>query len=171
VLVTGAGPIGLLAALLGVQRGFDVHVLDRVEHGSKPQLVRELGATYHHGKLLEVGRDWDVVLECTGAPQLFFDAIESAAADGIVCLTGVSSGGHSVRIDSGALNRELVLENHVVFGSVNANRRHYQLGAAALAGAHRSWLRKLITRTLPFERWQDALRREADDVKTILAWT
>jgi threonine dehydrogenase-like Zn-dependent dehydrogenase len=29
VLVTGAGPIGLLAALLGVQRGLEVHVLDR----------------------------------------------------------------------------------------------------------------------------------------------
>ena len=29
VLVTGAGPIGLLAALIGAQRGLDVHVLDR----------------------------------------------------------------------------------------------------------------------------------------------
>ena len=47
VLVTGAGPIGLLAALLGKQRGLDVHVLDRVESGLKPDLVRALGATYH----------------------------------------------------------------------------------------------------------------------------
>ena len=30
VLVVGAGPIGLLAALIGVQQGADVHVLDRV---------------------------------------------------------------------------------------------------------------------------------------------
>ena len=30
VLVTGAGPVGLLAAMLGVQQGLDVHVLDRV---------------------------------------------------------------------------------------------------------------------------------------------
>jgi len=35
VLVTGAGPIGLLAALLGVQRGLDVHVLDQVSSGLK----------------------------------------------------------------------------------------------------------------------------------------
>jgi 2-polyprenyl-6-methoxyphenol hydroxylase-like FAD-dependent oxidoreductase len=35
VLVTGAGPIGLLAALLGIQRGLEVHVLDRVESGPK----------------------------------------------------------------------------------------------------------------------------------------
>src|SRR3954467_9347849 len=46
VLVTGAGPIGLLAALLGVQRGLDVHVLDRVTRGPKPGLVTSLGATY-----------------------------------------------------------------------------------------------------------------------------
>ena len=49
VLVTGAGPIGLLAALVGKQRGLEVHVLDRVESGPKPELVRALGATYHTG--------------------------------------------------------------------------------------------------------------------------
>src|SRR5688500_7429612 len=50
VLVTGAGPIGLLAALLGRQRGYDVTVLDRVREGPKPQIVRDLGATYHAGR-------------------------------------------------------------------------------------------------------------------------
>src|SRR5437870_1885188 len=33
VLVTGAGPIGLLAALIGRQRGLDVHVYDHNEAG------------------------------------------------------------------------------------------------------------------------------------------
>lgn len=33
VLITGAGPIGLLAALMGAQRGLEVHVLDRAEEG------------------------------------------------------------------------------------------------------------------------------------------
>ena len=50
VLVTGAGPIGLLAALVGSQHGLDVHVLDRAESGPKPDLVRALGATYHTGQ-------------------------------------------------------------------------------------------------------------------------
>ncbi len=49
VLITGAGPIGLLAALIGVQRGLDVHVLDQVTEGVKPDLVRDLGATLPHG--------------------------------------------------------------------------------------------------------------------------
>ena len=51
VLVTGAGPIGLLAALVGKQHGLEVHVLDRVESGLKPELVRALGATYHTGTI------------------------------------------------------------------------------------------------------------------------
>ena len=45
----GRGPIGLLAALLGVQRGLEVHVLDQVTSGLKPDLVAPLGASYHTG--------------------------------------------------------------------------------------------------------------------------
>src|SRR6185436_5356734 len=66
VLVTGAGPIGLLAALIGKQHGLDVHVLDRVDSGPKPELVRALGATYHTGSVADIGFEPDVVIECTG---------------------------------------------------------------------------------------------------------
>ena len=55
-LVTGAGPIGLLVALLGVQRGLEVHVLDRVSDGPKPDLVRDLGATCHTRTIAELSR-------------------------------------------------------------------------------------------------------------------
>ena len=50
-LVTGAGPVGLLAALIGQQRGYEMHVLDRHADGPKPKLARALGATYHNGDL------------------------------------------------------------------------------------------------------------------------
>ena len=65
-LVTGAGPIGLLAALIGVQHGLDVHVLDRVTDGTKPRLVGELGATYHAGSIADLDLEPDVVIECPG---------------------------------------------------------------------------------------------------------
>src|SRR5262249_57303258 len=93
VLVTGAGPIGLLAALLGVQRGLDVHVLDRIESGPKPELVRALGATYHAGAIGRVGFEPDILIECTGVGQVVADSIHAVGAGGIVCLTGVGSGG------------------------------------------------------------------------------
>src|SRR5512136_239352 len=74
-LVTGAGPIGLLAALLGTQRGLEVHVLDRVESGPKPDLVRALGATYHTGTVAGLGLQPDVIIECTGVGQVIADSI------------------------------------------------------------------------------------------------
>jgi glucose 1-dehydrogenase len=170
VLVTGAGPIGLLAALLGVQRGLHVDVLDRNTQGPKPALVRDLGARYHVGAVEDLCRHADIVLECTGAVSLLFDVIQTARSNGIVCLTGVSSRARMVHVDAGALNRDLVLENNVVFGTVNANRAHYEQAADALAKADRAWLSRLITRRTPLERWADALEREHSDVKRVITF-
>ena len=126
VMVTGAGPIGLLAALLGVQRGLEVHVLDRVTGGRKPDLVRGLGATYHHGTVAEAAAQAppDVVIEATGAGQVVIDVMRESSHYGIVCLTGLSTAGRTLPMDAGALNREIVLDNDVVVGSVNANLGH-----------------------------------------------
>jgi threonine dehydrogenase-like Zn-dependent dehydrogenase len=167
-LVTGAGPVGLLAALLGVQQGLEMHVFDRARDGAKPDLVRALGATYHTdlGALRP-----DVVMECTGAASVVLDVLGISAPDGIVCLAGVSSGGRSIKFDIGNLNRTLVLENHVVFGSVNANLRHYRAAAEALAKADKTWLSRLITRRVPLSRWQDALERRPNDIKLVLEFT
>jgi glucose 1-dehydrogenase len=87
---------------------------------------------------------------------------------GVVCLTGVSSGGHVIEIDEGALNRSMVLENVAVVGSVNANRRHYEAAAAALAKSDPKWLARVVSRRVPLERWADALNRNPDDVKVII---
>jgi threonine dehydrogenase-like Zn-dependent dehydrogenase len=168
VLVTGAGPIGLLAALMGVQRGLEVHVLDRVNDGPKPGLVRDLGATYHIGPVAELAKTADVVIECTGVGQLVFDIVEHTPPGSITCLTGISSGGRPIPVDAGSLNKSMVLENDVVFGSVNANRRHYEAGAAALAKADPKWLARLITRRVPPARWADALDRRPGDVKAVI---
>ncbi|MDP9418245.1 MAG: glucose 1-dehydrogenase [Actinomycetota bacterium] len=166
--VTGAGPIGLLAALLAVQRGLEVHVLDVVEEGPKPDLVQALGGTYHTKRLPELGFEADVIVECSGVPNVVLDAMGTSAHSGIVCLTGVSPTGRRLQIDAGALNRELVMENDAIFGSVNANRRHYEQGVAALVDADRRWLEQLITRRVPLDRFEEALERRPDDVKVVL---
>jgi glucose 1-dehydrogenase len=169
-LVTGAGPIGLLAALLGVQRGLEVHVLDRARGGPKPELVRSLGGHYHYSSVERVTADAppDVIIEATGVAGVIFDAIAHNAAAGIVCLTGVSPRGRSLTVDAGALNRDLVLENDVVFGSVNANLDHYALAAEALAKADRGWLERMISRRVPLEHFEEALEKRDDDVKVVL---
>ena len=169
VLVTGAGPIGLLAALLGRQRGLEVHVFDRITSGAKPERVRELGAQYHCGDLTML-RDLvpDVIMECTGATPVIADVVTRSAPSGIVCLTGISSGGHPIDLDLGDVNRRIVLENDAVFGSVNANRSHYEAAAEALAAADPRWLERLISRRVPLEEWRHAITRQPDDVKVVI---
>ncbi|WP_334172582.1 glucose 1-dehydrogenase [Sinomonas sp.] len=167
-VVTGAGPVGLLAALLGVQRGLEVHVFDRVEDGPKPDLVRSLGATYHTDTLTDSGILADVLLECTGVPSVVMEAITKHGLDAITCLTGVSSTGKELQVDVGGVNREAVLGNDVVFGSVNANRGHYEAAAEALKKADKEWLGRLITRRVPLEEYQQAFERQPTDVKVVL---
>ena len=171
VLVTGAGPIGLLAALLATQRGYQTYVVDLVTEGRKPEMVRRLGATYvHSGSLGEAAADADIVIECTGHVQMLLEAGPRNARYRITCLTGVSAAGAEATVDPGLLNRNMVLQNSVLFGSVNANRHHYELAAQALAQADPAWLADLITRDVPLDRWEDAYTRQPDDIKTILTF-
>jgi glucose 1-dehydrogenase len=166
--ITGAGPVGLLAALLGVQRGLEVHVFDRVTEGPKPALVADLGAIYHTDTLPESGLEADVLIECTGVPTVVLDVLTHSATDSVACLTGVSTVGSVLPLDVGGLNRKAVLRNDVVFGTVNANRRHYEAAVAAMAAADQGWLSRLITRRVPLSGYKDAFARRGDDVKVVL---
>jgi glucose 1-dehydrogenase len=165
VLITGAGPVGLMAALMGVQRGLEVHVMDRNESGRKPELVRELGATYHREfPAIEP----DIVIECTGSPAIIAQAVAGSAPGGIVCLTGLGGTQHTASFDVAKLNQSMVLENRVVFGTVNANLRHYHAAAEALSHASRAWLDRVITRRVPLGKWDAAYQKLEGDVKTVL---
>ena len=99
----------------------------------------------------------EAILEATGVGKLVFDAMDHLAPGGIVCLTGLSPAGGTLSVEAGSINRDLVLQNNVVLGSVNANRRHYRAAAEALAAADRSWLERLITRRVPLESYEEAL--------------
>jgi threonine dehydrogenase-like Zn-dependent dehydrogenase len=168
VLVVGAGPIGLLAALIGVQRGAEVHVLDRVTTGPKPALVEKMGATYHTGSIADLGLSPDIVVECTGVAPLIQQACGAVASGGIVCLTGVGGPSTSTAGQASSLATEAVLKNLVLFGSVNANRRHYYRAAKVLARADRAWLEQLLTRRVQPDDVDEALDRRPDDIKVVM---
>lgn len=170
VLITGAGPVGLLAMMIGLQRNLDVHVYDSATEGITPALARDAGATYHVPPFDDVPRDFDIIIECTGAAPIATVAAAHTKSDGIVCLLGVVGHHTPVTVDGAAFNDTLVLGNRVVFGSVNANRRHFELARDALLAADRAWLARLITRRVPFDRWADAFRKGPDDIKTVIVF-
>jgi threonine dehydrogenase-like Zn-dependent dehydrogenase len=170
VLVTGAGPIGLLAAMIGARKGLDVHIYDHNEEGPKPKLAADLGAAYHFTGMAEAvaKAEPDIVIEATGVPSLVFGAIGATGSFGITCLTGVSPPGRKIEVDAGGVNRDIVLENVVVFGTVNANLGHYATAAQYLAEADRDWLRRIITRRVPMRRFKDAFHGQPDDIKVVV---
>ena len=172
VLVLGAGPIGLLAALLSVRRGHETHVYDRASSGLKPELVHALGAAYHRAGpsgVAEVGARPSIVIDCTGVPGLALGVIEHCAPQMIVCLIGLPEGESGPDgFDPAPLIRTLVRRNGVLFGTVNAGRRHFEAASAALADTDRAWLDGLITRRVPLSSWMQALQPRAEDVKVVV---
>jgi threonine dehydrogenase-like Zn-dependent dehydrogenase len=167
-LVTGAGPIGLMACLLGVQRGYEVHAVDLAKDGPKRDLVEDLGGRYHAG---EADVDVDVVIECTGHGAVGRAAGRRLASGGIMCLTGIMNLGPTLDVDATTLNRNMVLHNQLIFGTVNAGRRHWEQAAVALAAADPGWLGRLITRRVPLTSWTEALGRQPDDIKVVVDLT
>ena len=119
----------------------------------------ELGGTFHLGSLADLDAlKPDILMECTGAPSVVRDAFGHTASGGIVCLVGVSAPGHDLDIDIGGLNRTMVLDNDTVFGSVNANRKHYQDAVATLA-ARRQALARQTDHAARAGRAMDAIDR------------
>src|SRR5262249_56381075 len=142
--------------------------LRRNRGARKGATVRDRGGIYHNAAKPPGRPAPDVLRECPGPPAVICGSLGAAAAAGIVCLTGVTEPGKRFDLDIGGLNRTLVLDNSAVFGTVNANRRHYELAAQALARADKSLLPRLITRRVPLERWSEALEHRRGGIKGII---
>lgn len=177
-VVLGAGPIGLLAGMLLSLEGIEVHFYDATERGIKSDLAEASGANYiwagerklSHELVAEIGAV-DIVVEATGYSPLAFDAMDMVAPNGVVCLTGVSGGSRKLEVSADHLNLEMVLSNKVVFGTVNANRRHFDSGVRHLLEIEARWpglLSRMITRRLPLTEFARAFERSPDHVKSIV---
>jgi len=177
-VVLGAGTIGLLAGMLLRLGGLEVHIYNRSEQKIKRDLTESIGANYVLAGAHPLGHELeseigpvDIVVEATGFSPLAFDAMDMVGPNGIVCLTGVSGGSRTLQIAADHLNLEMVLMNKVVFGTVNANRRHFESGVGHLREIEARWpgvLWRMITRRFPIERFSEALQRSSQDVKTVI---
>ncbi|MFQ6030279.1 MAG: glucose 1-dehydrogenase [Dehalococcoidia bacterium] len=179
-LVLGAGPLGLLATALLRNMGLETYTVARApaDAGSlRQQLLAELGATYlssreHpiHQLGSELGRI-DLIFEATGHSGVVFDAMQALGVNGVMCLTGVTGGDALREIPADKINLEMVLGNKVVFGSVNANRRYFELGVGHMGEIRHKWpglLERFFTQRLSIEEFEKGLHRPKDDIKTVV---
>jgi threonine dehydrogenase-like Zn-dependent dehydrogenase len=177
-VVLGAGQIGILATILLRLRGLEVHVYAKAPPDSlQGRILGSLGATYQcvddhpvMGIRDELGQI-DFILEATGNSSVAFEAMPQVGNNGVLCLTGVSAGNRSIRIPADVINLQMVLGNRVAFGSVNANRRYFEMGVQHFQQAQQQWpgiFERLLTRRVPFDDFKSALDRRPEDIKTLL---
>jgi glucose 1-dehydrogenase len=161
-MVLGAGPIGLLAASVLRLRGLRTVVIGRDDSASiNAQLATQLGAEYlsvANRRLPDVPKETgnpDIVIEATGVSSVGFDAMEILGRNGVLCLLSVTGGDTMTAEPTDLINQRLVLGNQVVFGSVNANPRHFKQGVKDFVTINKKWpgvMSKLLTNKIP---WQD----------------
>ena len=177
-VVLGAGPIGILATILLRLKGLEVHVYAKTSSDSlQAAVVQSLGAVYESvdqhpidGMRDELGQI-DFILEGTGNSGVAFQAMAALGINGVLCLTGVSGGDRTIQIPSDAINLQMVLGNRLVFGSVNANRRYFEMGVRHFEEAEQRWpgiFKRLLTRRAAFDDFKAALDRRPEDIKTLL---
>jgi threonine dehydrogenase-like Zn-dependent dehydrogenase len=160
-LILGAGPIGLLGAMVLVADGFETVVYSRDSEESKQaELVRSLGARYESSartsfeSLAKDSGEFDVVLEAVGFAPLMMAATQLLKPNGVVALTGVPPEAATAELNAGRALRNLVLRNEAIFGTVNAGRKDHLSAIQHLEQfmvLFPESVRKLITHRVPLD--------------------
>jgi len=157
-LVIGAGAIGLLSTLVLRLEGIDVWTAS-LERSN--ELVEASGAHYvstGDTKLSELGR-FDLVVEAAGNAQLMADSLGLLRRSGVACLLGIDPRKQTVEIDGPTLALDTILENRVLFGSVNAHRQDWLAAVDALDRARERWpdaLEAFVGLRVPLDRFAEA---------------
>lgn len=180
-LVAGLGPIGLLAAMVLRLRGAEVYGLDIADpQNARVQWLNSIGGQYIDSRHVATDTiddtigEMDLIVEAAGVTSLAFNLIDALAMNGAYVLTGIPGAERPFEFSGAELMRQLVLDNQVMVGSVNAARDHFQMAVEDLQSAQRCWgdlLGQLITQKVPYTDFTAALtRRSKDDIKVIIEW-
>jgi len=178
-VVLGAGPVGLLGAMVLANEGFQTFVYSQEpKPGPKSSLVESIGATYVSGKdasleqLAALVGNVDLVYEATGAAAVSFQLMELLGTNGVFIFTGVPGRKAPIELDAERIMRNLVLKNQIVYGTVNANRDAFESAIADLQVFTRKWpqaVRALITKRYSMEQHRDLLLGRAGGIKNVIS--
>jgi glucose 1-dehydrogenase len=176
-IVAGGGPVGILAAVKLRLHGLDVTVVERQHKPEKEALLARIGAGYAATSVTPLAtvaaraKRIDVVVEATGNAAVAFESLQLVGANGAVILTSVTGAMSSLDVPADVINKKLVLDNILVFGTVNAKSDDFRQGIADLADAERRWpafLGALITRRVPLADAARALPHDPSQIKTVV---
>lgn len=179
-VVLGAGPVGLLGALALLARGFDTWVYSREPPaGAKARWVESVAAHYVSSAvtppaaLAEHLGNIDLVYEATGAASVSFEVLKALGVNGVFVFTGVPGRRWPIEVDAGVIMRNLVLDNQLVFGTVNAGPDAFEAAIDDLGTFDQRWpapLRSLITGRHPPEDVEGLLLGPRRGIKQVVAF-
>ena len=170
-LVIGAGAIGLLTTYL--LRLADVEVWT-VSLEPESELVEQSGARYastQDNDLSELGM-FDLVIEAAGNAQMMAKTLGLLRRSGVACLLGIDPRDQKVELDGRVLGLDTILENRVLFGSVNAHREDWLAAVADLDRARERWpeaLEQFVTLRVPLDRFSEAFEHRAGKATLVLS--
>jgi threonine dehydrogenase-like Zn-dependent dehydrogenase len=165
-LVLGAGAVGILTTFLLRLEGIEVWTAS-LEPES--ELVEAAGARYVQLPA-ELG-EFDLVVEAAGNAQLMADSLGHLRRGGVACLLGIDGREQRVEIEGRVLAVDTILENRVLFGSVNARREDWFAAVTALDEARRRWgdaLEALVRLRVPLDRFADAFAERGGKATLVL---
>jgi threonine dehydrogenase-like Zn-dependent dehydrogenase len=138
-LVLGAGPIGLLGAMMFVAHDIEAIVYSlEPANSDRAKLVRSFGAEYVSARdrsldeLSSAIGSFDVIFEAVGTARVAFGALDALTANGVCIFSGVPSGDDAIDIALDRIMRNIVLKNQVLFGTVNASRAAFEASVRTL---------------------------------------
>lgn len=179
-VVLGAGPVGLLGAMALLVRGFETWIYS-LEPADDPKArwAEAVGARYVSaagttiaGMAARVG-NIDLVYEATGAASVAFRALAAIGVNGVFVFTGVPGRKGPIELDADPIMRDLVLENQLVFGTVNAGPDAFQAAIQDLALFHARWpepLASLITGRHRPEACPGLLQGRSTGIKNVVSF-
>ena len=177
-LVLGSGAIGMLSTYILRLAGLDVWTAARSPAANpKARLAAASGARYVSTEeqplaaLREEVGGFDLVVEATGNAQVMADSIGMLRRSGVACLLGLDSRRQSVELDGRVLGVDAILENRVVFGSVNANRVDWLAAVDSLGRARERWpdeLAQFVGLRVPLDRFAEAFEHEGVKATLVL---
>jgi len=177
-VVLGAGPVGLLGAMALRIAGFEVTVYSRSsKHEEKDDIAAAIGARYIAAEthsvddLAKAVGEIDLVYEAIGASGLAFEVIKHLGPNGVFIFTGVPGRKGPVEVDTDYIMRDVVLNNQVILGSVNAPPQSFQAAIRDLGIFMQKWpaaVRAMITARFPIEQASQPLAPGAGGIKNVI---
>lgn len=170
-LVIGAGAIGLLMTYL--LRLANVDVLTTSLEAENP-LVESSGARYVStldSELSELGT-FDLVVEAAGNAHMMAQTLGRLRRNGVACLLGIDPRDQKVELDGPVLGLHTILENRVLFGSVNAQHRDWLAAVADLDRARERWpeaLEQFVSLRVPLDRFTEAFEHRGGKATLLLS--